>query len=57
MIFAPWLELIPLDLGDTLVLVVLAALVLPVLHTATCTVDWFWNLGRRLRDHGRKKTA
>lgn len=56
-IFAPWLELIPLDLGDTLVLVVLAALVLPVLHTATCTVDWFWNLGRRLRDRGRKKTA
>ena len=39
------------------VLVVLAALVLPVLHTATCAVDWFWNLGRRLRDHGRKKTA
>lgn len=56
-IFAPWLELIPLDLGDTLVLVVLAALVLPVLHAATYTVDWFWKLGRRLHRHGGKKTA
>lgn len=54
-LFAPWLELIPLDLGDTLVLVVLAALVLPVLRTVTRVVDQLWRMGRRLRD--RKKAA
>ncbi len=54
-LFAPWLELIPLDLGDTLVLVVLAALVLPVLRSATWGVDQLWRMGRRLRD--RKKEA
>lgn len=54
-VFAPWLELIPLDLGDTLVLVVLAALVMPVLRTVTRVVDRLWRVGRRLRD--RKETA
>mgnify|MGYP001850751721 FL=1 len=53
-LFAPWLELIPLDLGDTLILVVLAALVLPVLRTATRVVDRLWQTGRHLRD--RRKT-
>ena len=48
-LFAPWLELIPLDLGATLVLAVLAALVLPVLHTVTGVVDRLWEAGRRLR--------
>lgn len=47
-LFAPWLELIPLDLGATLVLAVLAALVLPVLHTVTGVVDRLWEAGRRL---------
>lgn len=54
-LFAPWLELIPLDLGDTLILVVLAALVLPVLRTATRVVDRLWQTGRHLRD--RRKTT
>ena len=53
-LFAPWLELIPLDLGDTLILVVLAALVLPVLRAATRVVDRLWQTGRHLRD--RRKT-
>lgn len=48
-LFAPWLELIPLDLGATLVLAVLAALVLPVLHTVTGVVDRLWEAGRHLR--------
>lgn len=54
-LFAPWLELIPLDLGAVLVLVVLAALVLPVLHTVTGVVDRLWQLGRRLQE--KKKNA
>ena len=49
-LFAPWLELIPLDLGDTLILVVLAALSLPVLTTMTRLVDGVW---QGLENHHR----
>lgn len=54
-LFAPWLELIPLGLGETLVLVVLAALVLPVLRCTAEAVDALWQKGRQL--HGRRKAA
>lgn len=54
--FAPWLELIPLDLGSTLVLVVLAALVVPVLHFVTALVDRLWQAGHRWYNR-RHKTA
>lgn len=54
-LFAPWLELIPLGLGETLVLVVLAALVLPVLRCIARVVDVLWQKGRQLR--ARRKTA
>lgn len=47
-VFAPWLELIPLDLGDTLILVVLAALSMPVLSTITAVVDRIRRAGQRL---------
>lgn len=53
-LFSPWLELVPLDLGSTLVLVVLAALVLPVLRTATHLVDQLWQAGRRLNRQKKK---
>ena len=53
-LFSPWLELVPLDLGSTLVLVVLAALVLPVLRTATHLVDQLWKAGRRLSRQKKK---
>lgn len=56
-IFAPWLELIPLDLGGVLVLAVLAALALPVLHTVTGVVNRLWLAGRKLRDRLEKKHA
>lgn len=54
-LFAPWLELIPLGLGETLVLVVLAALVLPVLRCTAGAVDALWQKGRQL--HARRKAA
>ena len=48
-VFSPWLELIPLNLGETLILVVLAALSLPVLSAVTRVVDRLWQDVRRLR--------
>lgn len=53
-LFAPWLKLIPLDLGETLILLVLAALSLPVLTTVTGLVDRIWQEGRRWRDRLEK---
>ena len=54
---APLLGLIPLDLGGALVLIVLAALSMPVLRFLTRLVDALWQEGRRLRDARRQKTA
>lgn len=53
-LFAPWLRLIPLDLGDTLILVVLAALSLPVLTAVSGLVNLFWQKGRRWRERLKK---
>ena len=54
---APLLGLIPLDLGGALVLIVLAALSMPVLRFLTRLVDALWQEGRRLRDARRQKAA
>ena len=48
-LFAPWLELIPLSPGETLILAVLAALALPVLRCTARAVDALWQKGRQLR--------
>ena len=56
-LFAPLLDLVPLAPGATLVLVVLAALSLPVLHAMTRLVDALWRAGHSLRDKARKKKA
>ena len=53
----PLLGLIPLDLGGALVLIVLAALSMPVLRFLTRLVDALWQEARRLRDARRQKTA
>ena len=56
-VLAPLLDLVPLELGATLVLIVLAALSMPLLQVMTAGVNAMWCAGRRLRDKARKKKA